>query len=63
MNMFGMRESKLHRAIFTPNFCSLTQLNATERFAQQQHNNHLNQLKEEREALLKRCEERRSHCE
>jgi len=60
--MFGTNERKLHRAIFTPNLCSPVGLNATQRFAQQQHNNYLNQLKEEREVLIKRCEERRNHC-
>lgn len=58
-SMFGTNKRRLHRAIFTPNLCSSIELNATERFAQQQHNNYLNQLKEEREALIKRCEERR----
>ena len=57
--MFGMRENKLHKAIFTPNLCSPIELNATERFAQKQHNDYLNHLKEEREAIAKRCEERR----
>lgn len=57
--IFGMRENKLHKAIFTPHRCTSIELDATARFAQKQHNNCLNSLKEDREALIKRCEERR----
>ena len=57
--MFGTNQRSLVKAIFIPHHCTSIELDATTRFAQQQHNGYLNQLREERETLTKRYEERR----